>query len=236
MFFSEIIRGGLIQKSVGNNLENAGDDVLAVKSRLSALDAFETSNDLEPHGIMTRDLDRSVKRFQREKGLKVDGLSFPNGETESALTQARKEPANRPSVFEKKMEIDNSEKCRALAIRLKNEQLQHEILQSRLAESLQEQNDALTQLKKAKKETLVANGKTAMGVAASTSKGAVGVFGSAVQFAAGELEAQKAKQIEDQARERFKNAKFHVEDVMKSLDETAENIVDIQSELGTIGC
>jgi len=91
MFFSEIIRGGLIQKSVGNNLENAGDDVLAVKSRLSALDAFETSNDLEPHGIMTRDLDRSVKRFQREKGLKVDGLLFPNGETENALTQARKQ-------------------------------------------------------------------------------------------------------------------------------------------------
>ena len=32
-----------------------------------------------------------MKRFQREKGLKVDGLLFPNGETENALTQARKQ-------------------------------------------------------------------------------------------------------------------------------------------------
>ncbi len=41
MFLTDIIRGGLIEGKVGNNLENKSGDVLRVKDKLSRLDLFD---------------------------------------------------------------------------------------------------------------------------------------------------------------------------------------------------
>lgn len=76
------IRNGLIQKPVGNNMANEQEDVFSVKRALSSLGRF---GEEEPNGFITRRMDRSIKAFQRERGLKVDGILLPGGETEDAL-------------------------------------------------------------------------------------------------------------------------------------------------------
>ncbi|MCB1532009.1 MAG: peptidoglycan-binding protein [Alphaproteobacteria bacterium] len=76
-------RVGFLKKPVGNNLENDEGDVLETKKRLNRLGFFEKEQD--PNGIITRDLDNGIKNFQKENGLRVDGLMFPGGETERAL-------------------------------------------------------------------------------------------------------------------------------------------------------
>lgn len=88
MLTSDIIRQGLIERSVGNNLENDVRDVLAVKDGLSRSGFFDfSSNKTEPHGIITREMDDGIKSFQKSKGLRVDGWLHPKGETEGALIQ-----------------------------------------------------------------------------------------------------------------------------------------------------
>lgn len=85
MIMSDPKRSKLIFNPVGNQLVSRTDDVLNVKNALSMLGFFHED---EPHGIITRELDSSIKNFQREKGLKIDGLMYPGGETETALSQA----------------------------------------------------------------------------------------------------------------------------------------------------
>jgi len=76
------IRNGLIQKPVGNNMANDQEDVFSVKRALSSLGHFGGE---EPNGFITRRMDHSIKTFQRDSGLKVDGILLPGGETETAL-------------------------------------------------------------------------------------------------------------------------------------------------------
>ena len=82
---ARILRGQLIEKSVGNNVENAEDDVRGVKRALTLMDRFDGNTSPEPHGIITREMDESVRGFQRDNDLRVDGVLNPRGETEGAL-------------------------------------------------------------------------------------------------------------------------------------------------------
>ncbi|GEM_PF-2583209 len=84
MVYISSITGGLIRSSVGNNLFNKQDDVTSVKRALSALGRFEED---EPNGYITRELDGSIRKFQKDNGLETDGLLYPGGETETALLQ-----------------------------------------------------------------------------------------------------------------------------------------------------
>jgi hypothetical protein len=75
-----------IKNSVGNNLANDPDDVMAVKSAMTRMGRLRLDPDkAEPHGYLTRDLDQALKSYQKERGLRVDGIMFAGGETEKNL-------------------------------------------------------------------------------------------------------------------------------------------------------
>ncbi len=77
---------GLITGSVGNNMDNHEDDVLNVKRNLNKAGYFDgLHKDPEPHGFITREMDNGIKMFQKDNGLKVDGILRPHGETENTL-------------------------------------------------------------------------------------------------------------------------------------------------------
>ena len=87
----------LIGGAVGNNLDNKEDDVRTIRGALDDIGFAspkakeEREGDGKPLGIITRDLDDTIKDFQRDNDLRVDGLIFPGGETETALVQKKKE-------------------------------------------------------------------------------------------------------------------------------------------------
>lgn len=74
--------GRIIGGSVGNNMRNSEKDVIGVRS---ALKAVGRHIDNPESGIITRDMDTAIKSYQKERGLKIDGILLPGGETESAL-------------------------------------------------------------------------------------------------------------------------------------------------------
>ena len=71
--------------SVGNNLDNAPEDVSTTKTNLNALGYFDDDTD---NGYITRELDTGIKNFQKDNDLKVDGVLRPGGETERAIYEA----------------------------------------------------------------------------------------------------------------------------------------------------
>ncbi len=75
----------LITGMVGDQRENRPEDVRKVKSALDRLGYFDFRKEPEPHGYVTREMDSGIKRYQKERGLRVDGWLRPGGETESAL-------------------------------------------------------------------------------------------------------------------------------------------------------
>ncbi len=77
---------GLIKGPVGNNMDNNQEDVLMVKRRLNKAGYFNNLYQRpEPHGFITKEMDMGIRAFQKDKGLKVDGILLPRGETENAL-------------------------------------------------------------------------------------------------------------------------------------------------------
>lgn len=81
--FSEIAE--FISATVGNQRHNKPEDVRQVKSALNNLGYFGFTKQPEPHGYITQEMDRSIKGYQKDKGLRVDGWLKPGGETEAAL-------------------------------------------------------------------------------------------------------------------------------------------------------
>lgn len=75
--------------SVGNMMQNDDEDVTHVKN---ALFASGHRKDPAQNGVIDQETDDAIRSFQREKGLKVDGILKPGGETEEAL---RKETVDR---------------------------------------------------------------------------------------------------------------------------------------------
>ena len=71
--------------SVGNNLDNAPEDISTTKTNLNALGYFDDDTD---NGYITRELDTGIKNFQKDNDLKVDGVLRPGGETERAIYEA----------------------------------------------------------------------------------------------------------------------------------------------------
>lgn len=71
-----------IKNSVGNFVQNDEADVLIVKNALN-----DTGYRDAPiyNGIIDRETDQAIQKFQVEKGLKVDGVLYPDGETEKEL-------------------------------------------------------------------------------------------------------------------------------------------------------
>ena len=77
-----------LTKAVGNNRGNRAEDVFKIKDTLSDIGFFHfDSNPAEPHGIFTRELRDGIRGFQKDNGLRVDGILKPKGETEQALAQ-----------------------------------------------------------------------------------------------------------------------------------------------------
>ncbi len=70
---------------VGDQRENRPEDVRQVKNVLDRLGYFNFKKEPEPHGYITRKMDEGIRRYQKERGLRVDGWLKPGGETEKAL-------------------------------------------------------------------------------------------------------------------------------------------------------
>ena len=116
----------LISETVGNNMTNEPEDVMSVKDALGELDRFEEE---QPHGYITRDLDDSIRGYQRDNGLREDGVLFPGGETENALIgelggDEPPVPERKPTSPETESEDDapkeDDDDCSGLEVALEN--------------------------------------------------------------------------------------------------------------------
>jgi hypothetical protein len=78
----------IFTNSIGNNLANAHNDILSIKKIMKRMNRLILdSRKAEPHGYLKRELDNSIKSYQKDKGLQVDGRVFPNGETHQSLSK-----------------------------------------------------------------------------------------------------------------------------------------------------
>ncbi|MEM6781985.1 MAG: peptidoglycan-binding domain-containing protein [Pseudomonadota bacterium] len=82
-----------LNASVGNNMENEEEDVIAVKRTLKNRGYYKP--DIE-NGIVDRETDRGIKAFQRDNNLKEDGIMRPQGETEKTLFDDQSGQSNKP--------------------------------------------------------------------------------------------------------------------------------------------
>jgi hypothetical protein len=74
-----------LRKTITSDRTMDPDDVLSTKSALGQLGQYDLKRDgLDT--IATRPLINGVKRFQRDQGLKVDGLMKPDGPTATRMT------------------------------------------------------------------------------------------------------------------------------------------------------
>lgn len=93
----EKVREGLfdhgLKSGVGNMMDNDGEDVKWVKNALYIANHRETP---AQNGIIEQDTDNAIRSFQKEKGLKIDGVMKPGGETEIAL---KKELGLKPEIL-----------------------------------------------------------------------------------------------------------------------------------------
>lgn len=75
-----------IKGAVGNNMDNDQEDVITVKRNLNKIGYFDNlDQDPEPHGFITKEMDTGIRSFQKDNGLKIDGILLPQGETEQSL-------------------------------------------------------------------------------------------------------------------------------------------------------
>lgn len=72
----------------GSNCLVEPDDILDTKLALMALDYYQPVAGTQPGAFVDNDLFAGIKSFQRDHGLKVDGLLRPGGETETTLNAA----------------------------------------------------------------------------------------------------------------------------------------------------
>lgn len=88
-----------LRNPVGNGLHNDPDDVSAVERQMRRRGYYPR----EETGYITRALDDGIKRYQRDKGLRVDGRLYPGGETEMSLNAQlaaapKREEAEKPQT------------------------------------------------------------------------------------------------------------------------------------------
>ncbi len=95
-----------ISASVGNNLINKLEDIRKLKDKLTTLDYLQ---DDEKNDYLTRGLENTIKIFQSDNKLRVDGRLFPAGETERTLNeQLRKKSISAPRLYHNIVAEDQS--------------------------------------------------------------------------------------------------------------------------------
>lgn len=72
-----------LQARVGNGSANHPDDILLVKAALDRLGRYRHRGDA--HGYIDRRLHDAILGYQRDRGLRRDGVLKPGGETERCL-------------------------------------------------------------------------------------------------------------------------------------------------------
>jgi|GEM_PF-3157157 len=86
--FLEMIRSNL-SSTVGNGYDSEPEDVKNTRRGFASLGRYDGDTELE---YIDQKLDRSIRTFQKDKGLKEDGIIHPKGETEKALNRSFKKP------------------------------------------------------------------------------------------------------------------------------------------------
>lgn len=230
------ITRGLIRKPVGNNLANEEKDVMSVKKALGGLGRFEKEE--EPHGIITRTLDDSIKDFQRDKGLRVDGRIRPGGETETAIKEEQTEQEKQQQEERKKQE-EKRRKCAALSVELQNERLQLERLDVRLSNVLAQINPAQKELREAQEALRVARGKQMLDTVTSINPGKKiisEVLKGGAMAASHHDDVRAAEERVQRAEEKFKSLQLQEQDLNRWITETDRNITDLKSKIVSQGC
>lgn len=72
-------------KAIGNGLNSDPYDVVRTRQLFARLGRYKGDVELP---YIDHELDQTIRDFQREKGLREDGLMYPEGETEAALNRA----------------------------------------------------------------------------------------------------------------------------------------------------
>ncbi|MDO9709187.1 peptidoglycan-binding domain-containing protein [Paracraurococcus lichenis] len=72
-----------IAEKVGNGCLNNPQDVLWAKLALACLGRYPAS--AMAHGYIDRALDTAIRNYQRDRGLRCNGMIRPGGETERNL-------------------------------------------------------------------------------------------------------------------------------------------------------
>lgn len=81
--------GGVkISQVLASSSENNPEDTLVVKEALQSMGYYEPPKDIGMHSHPDSQLFDAVKDFQRDNGLKVDGIIKPDGETEKAMNES----------------------------------------------------------------------------------------------------------------------------------------------------
>lgn len=224
------IATGLIRKAVGNNLENDEKDVLSVKTALGGLGWFERED--EPHGIITRPLDNSIKGFQRDKGLRVDGRIHPGGETETAI---KKEQAKRQKEEREKQE-EKRKKCAQLRNDLRIARTRLEGIDRALVRAIEKANEALSVWQKTEAEHNRRSLEAAAKSLSSLGKGPVGVsvFVGTTALEVADVTETERKAME--AKERHRAAQDHVEYLQKEKQKRYKEVEQIQKNMANAEC
>lgn len=76
------IRGGFLNGSVGNNHDNDPQDVLRTKRNFKALGLY-SGDETAPY--IDHALTQTIRSFQKQNNLRVDGFMEPDGETEKMM-------------------------------------------------------------------------------------------------------------------------------------------------------
>ncbi len=72
----------IFYKPIGQNLDNDPNDIINTKIKLEQLGYLK--DDIK-NGYITRELNDGIHKFQKDKGLKNDGVIKPGGPTEATL-------------------------------------------------------------------------------------------------------------------------------------------------------
>jgi len=81
MNMNELLKENLTT-TVGDNQNSDPQDVRKIRKKLNALGL---TSGREEDGYIDKDLDNSIRVFQRDMGIKQDGVMKPNGETEQHI-------------------------------------------------------------------------------------------------------------------------------------------------------
>ena len=71
-----------LKSNVGNNRTNDPADIIKTKRHLNKLGYFSDDTEVP---FITKAMEESIKKYQKDKSLRIDGIMYPHGETERAI-------------------------------------------------------------------------------------------------------------------------------------------------------